>query len=63
MPSVERYTCSMSTGNVTRVLKAYARKQIAVSGSARPMTRRVPSSTTSTAVTPHALSARVSSSI
>jgi hypothetical protein len=42
---------------------AYTRNAIAVSGSAQPSTRRVPSSTTITAATAQNLSANVSSSM
>ena len=52
MPSVDRYSCSSSTGGVTRVKpKAKIRNAIAVSGSASPITRRVPSITITMAVT------------
>jgi hypothetical protein len=52
MPSVDRYSCSISTSGVTRVKPAAnTRNAIAVSGSANPMTRRVASSTMTTATT------------
>ena len=64
MPSVDRYSCSISTSGVTRVKKkAWMRKTMAVIGSAQPITRRVPSRITSTASTAHARSAFVRSSM